>query len=199
MKSHKRENKKVREQEEENAGWLKRNSMSIAMFSLFLVSLIGQIAAGQRTYNEDQSEHGQPAVTVGQYLGSGHFVEAVFENWESEFLQMAAFIFLSAILYQKGSPESRKLQGEPELDADPRREKEADSPAPVHRGGLLLKLYEHSLTLGLLLLFAISFLFHAKGGAREYSLEQLEHGGQAISTGAYLGTSRFWFESFQNW
>src|SRR5688500_9560785 len=199
MKSHKRENKKASKEEEENAGWLKRNSMSIAMFSLFALSLIGQIAAGQRTYNEDQSEHGQPTVAVGQYLGSGHFVEAVFENWESEFLQMAAFIFLSAILYQKGSPESRKLQGEPELDADPRREKKADSPGPVHRGGLLLKLYEHSLTLGRLLLFAPSFYFHARGGAREYSQEQLEHGGQAVSVGTYMGTSRFWFESFQNW
>ena len=199
MKSHKSENKKVSKKAEENAGWLKRNSMSIAMFSLFILSLIGQVAAGQRTYNEDQTEHGQPAVTVVEYLGSGHFIEALFENWESEFLQMAAFIFLSAILYQKGSPESRQLQGEPELDADPRAERKKDSPGPVHRGGLVLKLYEHSLTLALLLLFAISFFLHAKGGAREYSQEQLEHGGQAISMGAYLGTSRFWFESFQNW
>src|SRR5688572_21185379 len=199
MKSHKRESKKVREQAEENVGWLKRNSMSLAMFSLFVLSLIGQIAAGQRTYNEDQSEHGQPAVTVVQYLGSGHFMEAVFENWESEFLQMAAFVFLSAVLYQKGSPESRKLQGEPELDADPRQEKKKDSPWPVHRGGLLLRLYEHSLTIALLLLFAISFFLHAEGGAREYSQEQLEHGREAVSMGAYIRTSRFWFESFQNW
>jgi hypothetical protein len=199
MKSDKRAQKKSREQDEENASWLKRNSLSITMFSLFVVTLIGQIAAGHRTYNHDQAEHGSPTVTVGQYLGSGHFIEAVFENWESEFLQMAAFVFLSAVLYQKGSPESRKLHGEPELDADPRRERKSDSPGPVHRGGLVLKLYEHSLTLALLLLFAISFFLHARGGAREYSQEQLEHGGQAVSMGTYLGTSRFWFESFQNW
>jgi hypothetical protein len=188
-----------RKRDGENASWLKRNSMSIAMFSLFLVSLIGQIVAGHRTYNDDQSEHGQPTVAAAQYVRSGHFVEAVFENWESEFLQMAAFVFLSAVLYQKGSPESRKLQGEPELDADPRQEKKKDSPWPVHRGGLLLRLYEHSLTIALLLLFAISFFLHAQGGAREYSQEQLEHGGEAVSMGAYIGTSRFWFESFQNW
>src|SRR5688500_11620753 len=109
MKSDKRGQQKGRKQDEKDVSWLKRNSMSIAMFSLFLFSLIGQIAAGQRTYNDDQSEHGNPAVTMSQYLGSGHFIEAVFENWESEFLQMAAFVFLSAILYQKGSPESRKL------------------------------------------------------------------------------------------
>ena len=198
MKNEKREKKKAR-QAEENAGWLKRNSMSIAMLALFALSLIGQTVSGHRTYNHDQSEHGNPTVAIGQYLGSGHFIEAVFENWESEFLQMAAFVFLSAILYQKGSPESRKLQGEPELDADPRAERKKDSPAPVHRGGLVLKLYEHSLTLALLVLFAISFFLHAKGGAREYSQQQLEHGGEAVSMGTYMGTSQFWFESFQNW
>ena len=30
------------------------------------------------------------------YLTTGAFYEATFENWESEFLQMAAFIFLTA-------------------------------------------------------------------------------------------------------
>jgi uncharacterized protein DUF6766 len=199
MKSGKREQEKNRKRDGANASWLKRNSLSLAMFSLFLVSLIGQVVAGHRTYNDDQAEHGQPAVAMTKYLGSGHFTEAVFENWESEFLQMAAFVFLSAVLYQKGSPESRKLQGEPELDTDPRKTMRKDSPAPVHRGGVLLRLYEHSLTIALLLLFAISFFLHAKGGAREYSQEQLDHGGQAVSIGAYIGTSRFWFESFQNW
>lgn len=199
MKAGKRERAMSRKRDEADASWLKRNSMSLAMFSLFLVSLIGQIAAGHRTYNNDQTEHGHSAVAITQYLGSGHFIEAVFENWESEFLQMAAFVFLSAVLYQKGSPESRKLQGEPELDADPRQAKRKDSPAPVQRGGLLLRLYEHSLTIALLLLFAISFFLHASGGAREYSQEQLDHGGEAVSMGAYIGTSRFWFESFQNW
>ena len=131
MKSGKRGQKKRGKQGEENVSWLKRNSLSVAMFSLFVVTLIGQIAAGHRTYNHEQVEHGSPTVTVGQYLGSGHFIEAVFENWESEFLQMAAFVFLSAVLYQKGSPESRKLHGEPDLDADPRRERKPDSPAPV--------------------------------------------------------------------
>jgi hypothetical protein len=69
----------------------------------------------------------------------------------------------------------------------------------VRRGGIALKLYEHSLSIALLLLFAVSFVLHAVGGAAEYSEEQLAHGGAAVSTLAYIGTSRFWFESFQNW
>ena len=180
--------------------WLRNNGLSIAMFLLFAFALVGQVFAGHRVHNNDQVEHGQPAVQLGEYLSSGHFVESVFENWESEFLQMAAFVFLTAYLYQKGSPESRRLEGEPDLDKHPGRSKTKDSPWPVHRGGLLLTLYSYSLSLALFLLFAISFLLHAAGGAREYRQEQLEHGdSSSISTFAYIGTSRFWFESFQNW
>lgn len=180
--------------------WLRNNGLSIAMFLLFAVSFVGQIVAGHRVHNTDQTQHGQPAVQLGEYLSSGHFVESVFENWESEFLQMAAFVFLTAYLYQKGSPESRKLEGEPDLDKHPGRSKRKDSPWPVHRGELLLTLYSHSLSLVLFLLFAVSFMLHAAGGAREYRQEQLEHGSaSSISTLAYMGTSRFWFESFQNW
>jgi len=180
--------------------WLRENGLSIAMFVLFAISLIGQVFAGHRVYNTDQEEHGQQTVQLSEYLSSGHFVEAVFENWESEFLQMAAFVLLTAYLYQKGSPESRKLEGEPDLDKHPRRSKKKESPWPVHRGGLLLKLYSHSLSIALFLLFAASFFLHAAGGAREFNQEQAEHGSDSgVGVLSYIGTSRFWFESFQNW
>jgi hypothetical protein len=55
------------------------------------------------------------------------------------------------------------------------------------------------LTIALLLLFLFSFTMHAIGGAREYSQEQLAHGGHAVSTWEFLRTSEFWFQSFQNW
>ena len=64
-------------------------------------------------------------------MGSGHFIEAVFENWESEFLQMSAYVLLTAFLRQKVSPESKKLEGKEEVDADPRQSKRADAPWPV--------------------------------------------------------------------
>lgn len=179
--------------------WVRNNGLSLAMFSLFAVSLVGQVLAGHRVHNDDQLQHRQPAVQLGEYLTSGHFIEAVFENWESEFLQMAAFVLLTAYLYQKGSPESRKLEGEPDLDKHPRKSKNKDSPWPVHRGGLALTLYSHSLSLALFLLFAVSFLLHAAGGVREYNEEQLKHGSEPLGMVSYMGTSRFWFESFQNW
>jgi len=180
-------------------GWVKRNGLSIAMFALFAFSLAGQVGVGHATYNDDLEQHGQAAVELSQYLRSGHFIEAVFENWESEFLQMGAFVLLSAFLYQKGAPDSRKLEGEPELDADPIGKVRKDSPWPVRRGGIALRLYQHSLTIALFALFGLSFLLHAYGGARVYSLEEVQHGGNAVSMWAFMTTSQFWFESLQNW
>ena len=123
------------------------------------------------------------------------------ENWESEFLQMFLFIVLTACLYQKGSAESKKLDEEEEVDRDPRQSKhKKDAPWPVRKGGLVLKLYENSLSLAFLLLFLASFFAHAAGGAREYNQDQAEHGSaERVTTLGYLATSRFWFESLQNW
>ena len=69
----------------------------------------------------------------------------------------------------------------------------------MRQGGLILKFYENSLALALVLLFLMSFALHAIGGAREYSQSQVADGGQAVSTTEFLRTSEFWFQSFQNW
>lgn len=180
---------------------LRENGLSIVLFVLFFFSLAGQSITGYHEYNQDQQEHQQPAVGFTEYLATGHFVEAIFENWESEFLQMGMYVLLTAYLFQKGSPESKKLDEKEAVDRDPEktRKKGKDAPWPVRRGGLILKLYENSLGLALFLLFLLSMLLHAAGGAKEFSQDQIEHGGQAVSMIQYLGTSRFWFESFQNW
>jgi hypothetical protein len=180
---------------------LRNNGLSIVLFLLFFLSVGGQGITGFHEYNEDQQEHKQPTVGFAEYLTSGHFVEAIFENWESEFLQMGMYVLLTAYLYQKGSPESKKLDEKEAVDRDPQKSnrKKSTVPWPVRRGGFVLKLYENSLCIALFSLFIISFALHAAGGAKEYSQDQLEHGGQAVSMMQYLGTSRFWFESFQNW
>jgi hypothetical protein len=171
------------------------------MFSLFIFSVVGQSVTGFHEYNEDRKEHAQAELGYVQYLGSGHFVEAIFENWESEFLQMSAYVLLTAFLYQKGSPESKKLDEKEMVDRDPSESKRRrkDAPWPVRRGGFILKLYQNSLSLTLFLLFLISFALHAAGGARLYNQEQMWHGSPPVSTLQYMATSRFWFESFQNW
>ncbi|HEX8720938.1 MAG TPA: DUF6766 family protein [Pyrinomonadaceae bacterium] len=181
---------------------LRENGLTIVWLGMFFLTLIfGQSIVGQREYNNDQKEHGQPQVSYVEYIASAHFVEATMENWESEFLQMFLFVVLTVFLYQKGSAESKKLDGGEEVDRDPRDSKnKKDAPWPVRRGGLVLKLYENSLSLAFLLLFLGSFVLHAAGGAGEYNQDQAEHGSaERVSTLQYMGTSRFWFESLQNW
>jgi hypothetical protein len=181
--------------------FFRENGLSIVLLFMFLFSVVGQSVTGFHEHNQDQLEHKQPPVGFAEYLTSGHFVEAIFENWESEFLQMGMYVLLTAFLYQKGSPESKKLGEKEAVDRDPAKssKKGKNVPWPVRRGGLALKLYENSLCIALFLLFLLSMALHAAGGAKEFSQDQLEHGGQAVSMIQYLGTSRFWFESFQNW
>ena len=181
------------------ARFLRDNGLSLAMAALFLCSLIGQSIAGFYAHNDEQREHGQAELGYLEYLGSGDFGESVFENWESEFLQMGAFILLTVVLRQKGSAESKDMEGEEEVDEDPAKHRKPDSPWPVHRGGLALKLYSHSLGLAFLALFLASFVLHGLTGMRAYNEEQLAHGGHVITALQYFGSSRFWFESFQNW
>ena len=176
------------------------NSLSLAMLALFVFSLIGQFTMGMAVDNDERQQHGQPPISAAEYVTDGHFIEAVFENWESEFLQMSAFVIFTVFLRQKGSPESKPLEGDEELDKDPRTSRRRkDVPWPVRRGGLWVTVYENSLSLVLLALFVFSFAMHAIGGAATYSEEQMAHGEQAVSVGEYLLSSQFWFESFQNW
>ena len=178
---------------------LRDNALSLTMFGMFLVFLVAQSFAGFRSNNNDNQEHGQPRESYTEYLASGAFVEATFENWESEFLQMGVYVLFTAWLIQKGSPESKNPEGE-ESDADPRAERDnPDAPGPVRRGGLALTLYEHSLSIALLALFLLSFVLHALGGHAEYDQQQLEHGQAAVSLWGFVTSSEFWFQSMQNW
>jgi hypothetical protein len=177
----------------------RHHGLSLTLFGLFLLCALGQSVMGHWHYNTEQQAHGRSPLSYLAYLRTGHFVEALAENWESEFLQMAAYILLTVGLRQKGAPESKKLDQEEPVDADPRRSTDPQAPWPVRWGGLLLALYAHSLTLALGALFALSFLLHAVGGVRHYNAEQLAHGEAPITLLQYLGTSAVWFESLQNW
>jgi hypothetical protein len=177
----------------------RHHGLSLTLFGLFLLCALGQSVMGHRHYTAERQAHGHPALSYLAYLRTGHFVEALAENWESEFLQMVAYILLTAGLRQKGAPESKKLDTEGPVDADPRRSTDPQAPWPVRRGGLLLALYAHSLTLALGGLFGLSFLLHAVGGVRHYNADQLTHGELPVTLLQYLGTSAFWFESLQNW
>jgi hypothetical protein len=180
--------------------FIRNQSLSLALLVLFILFLAGQSVAGYLQHNDDLVEHGQAALSYTTYLGSSHFLEATMENWESEFLQMFAYVALTSFLFQKGSIESKDPDKTEEVDRDPRKSKNRRNvPWPVKKGGFVLLLYEYSLSLAFLLLFLMAFLLHAVGGAAEYNKEQIEHGEQAVSVLGFMETSEFWFQSLQNW
>ncbi len=162
------------------------NSLSIVAFGFFLITLIGQSIVGLHAYNGDRDDRGQWPVSYFQYLHSGHFIEGVSENWESAFLELTVFVFLSKFLRQKGSSESRD-------PADHRK------PKSYSAQGWGRYVYAHSLTLVLLTLFLMSVAIHAYGGSRKFSESEIFHHRPAVGFFGYFLTSSFWFESLQNW
>src|SRR4051794_10033604 len=179
---------------------IRDNGLTLALLLLFVVSLVGQSLTGHAKYNEDELQHGRPKVAYVEYLTTSAFVESVFENWESEFLQMALYVWLTSFLYQRGSAESKDPDEREEVDEDPEKhQSDPHAPAPVRVGGLALKLYQNSLSLALFLLFVVSFLLHLAGSSGESCRDEVMHGRSCSTMIRHLGSSTFWFESFQNW
>jgi hypothetical protein len=192
--------REVPSQEEDMRRICYENGLSLVLFGLFVLCVVGQSVAGFRHYNAERRVHQQPLVTYRAYLGTGHCLEALGENWESEFLQMGAYVLLTMFLRQKGSPESKPLEGQEAVDEEPRNWPTGpQAPWPVRCCGVWLTVYAHSLTIALFLLFLASVVLHAVGGVREYNADQLAHGQAPESLVRYLGSSTFWFESLQNW
>jgi hypothetical protein len=183
--------------EKKSYSFFEKNGLSLLFVSLFLVSLAGQICNGRHEHNEFLKEYGQQGQSLFAYIRSGHFLQATFENWESEFFQMALFVMATVALKQRGSSESNSM--EEDYNAGLECSPKPGSPWPVKRGGLYLRVYKHSLSIVLMLLFVISFLLHWYGSWLDFEEKQwLEHkAGEDFFP--YLCHSKFWFESFQNW
>jgi hypothetical protein len=169
--------------------WLRDNGLTIALATCFLVSFLGQVWSGLEAENAERAQDGASAPSLGAYLASGAFLSAVFENWESEFLQMWAYVVLTAYLFQRGSPESR----------DPDHEDVRSGEEKGHARSLTQILYAHSLGIALLALFAVSFVLHLINSARDAAEKAAEKGLPAPSVFERLANAQFWFESFQNW
>jgi hypothetical protein len=178
-----------------------QNGLSLALGGMFVVSVAGQFASGLAAHNDELLEHGRRSLTALEYLTNPHFGEAIFENWESEFLQMALFVLMTIKLKQSGSSESKSMDdGDEDTDEDPRKHRrDPNAPWPVRRGGFFLKFYEHSLSLALILLFVGSFVMHGLTGVAKTNEENLVHGKPPEALLEYMTSAQFWFESFQNW
>lgn len=148
--------------------FFKNNGLAIVFLGLFIISIAGQFFTGFYEHNKQREEDGQQPVSMGAYISSGHFIQATFENWESEFLQMALFVLLTVSLRQKGSSESKKIDEPEEVDREPSPNR-TNVPWPVHKGGMLLSIYKHSLSIALALLFVVSYILHLYGSLKDES------------------------------
>lgn len=167
--------------------FLRDNGLTIALALMFLGSLGGMMLSGWHDAVDRALQDGTTApATLGAYVRSAAFMSALFENWESEFLQMAVYVVLTAMLFQRGSSESR----DPD---DPGRDN--DEPGPGIGGWL----YAHSLGLTLAVLFVLSFVLHLLGSWRDAVSEATDKGLSVPTLWDHLQSAQMWFESMQNW
>ena len=131
------------------------------------------------------------------YLGTGHFLSATFENFESEFLQMAMYVTFTVGLRQIGSAESKSLDEEEEVDREP--VPSPDAPWPVKKGGFWLKFYSHSLSICFFTLFAVSWVLHLYGSWVHHNDQLVIMQKPEDGLLKFLTEPTFWFETFQNW
>jgi hypothetical protein len=174
-----------------------RNSLTIVFLTLFVVTLFAQAFTGWNKHNADLADENAPEIPLSTYLQSGHFISATFENFESEFLQMALYVILTVSLRQVGSAESKKLDEPEEVDREPKPS--PDAPWPVRKGGWILWLYSRSLSICFAVLFLCSWVLHLYGSWQDHNIEQQLKHKPMVSVVDYLGQSQFWFETFQNW
>ena len=182
--------------------FLRDNGLSIGFGLIFLAALAGQAFAGWHVFNNDASTHGGAEISLWRYVMSSHYMARVMENWQSEYLQFALFIFGTIWLLQRGSPESKELDkaglesDEDQLIGEHARQR---SPRWARVAGFRRVLYSNSLLLVMGLIWIGSWLAQSVAGRAEYNSEQLSHFEDPLSWGTYLGTSDFWERTLQNW
>jgi hypothetical protein len=179
---------------------LRDNGLTILLFILTLMTVVGMMLTGWRVYNHELVEHGTSQIPITAYAASGHFFSSLFENWESEFLQMSAYVMLTAVLFQRGSAESKDPDEPASQDEDPAGKcGNPHAPWPIRVGGLAGLLYSYSLGIALAGLFIFSFALHLRYSADAANAEAIRHGQETVAMLDHLASAQFWFESFQNW
>jgi len=176
---------------------LREQSLTLFFGTIFVAALIGQAIAGHAAYNQDQIAHGEPAVSLGHYVTSSPFWNAVMENWQSEYLQFMLFMLATVWLVQRGSPESKEpRRAGRESKREQKLEYAADSESPgwARAGGLRTAIYSNSLLILMSAIFVGSWFAQSVTGWTEFNQQQREHHEAAISWSA-----DFWEATLENW
>lgn len=174
--------------------FLRDNGLTLALLAATAATLGLMLVAGWVVDAQDRTLHGKAMIRLADYARSGAFLSALFENWESEFLQMATYVCLTAVLFQRGSAESRDPDSQGDAGPSPLV---ATARTPLRR--LAAWLYSYSLGLALAALFVLAFAAHLYGGFRLAGADALRHAQPPPSFAEFAVSARFWFDSLQNW
>jgi hypothetical protein len=187
---------------------LKNSSLSLFFLALLLLSVVFQAIVGHDLYNDEETSHAalngeEPQlVSLGRYLFTSHFGQAVMENWQSEYLQFSLLILATVWLLQRGSTESKEV-GNAGAESDQKQmvggHAQQNSPRWAKARGFKLWVYSNSLLLVMGLIFLLSWFGQSVTGWSEFNVEAAEHGEASLSWLGYVGSSSFWFDTLQNW
>jgi hypothetical protein len=151
---------------------LRDNSLTIVLVTLSLLTIGGMLLTGWTVYDHELADHAANLVGLASYAKSGHFLSSLFENWESEFLQMSAYVMLTAFLFQRGSSESKDPDEPDDQDEKPALQQDnAEAPWPVRVGGFARAVYSYSLGIALGFLFVLTFILHLRYSAEAENAE----------------------------
>lgn len=182
--------------------FLRDNGLSLFFLGLFLAALVGQSFVGLANNNEELAQHGQAAISYGEFVTSSAFLVDVAENWQSEFLQFFLFILATVWLVQRGSPESKDPGSEGVGSDDEQHVGSSalpDSPLWARVGGWRQAVYSNSLLLVMGTIFLLSWFAQSVGGVVVANEENAQHGMPAETWLEYVVSPEFWNRTLQNW
>jgi hypothetical protein len=182
--------------------FLRDNSLSLVFLGFFVAAVAGQAFAGWHEFNDEALAHQEETLSLGRYLTSSSFGNALLENWQSEYLQFTLYILLTVWFLQRGSPESKELDkagGESDEDQLVGEHARADSPLWARAGGWRTRLYSNSLVAVMTSIWLLSWFGQSVTGWSEYNSDQLTHDQSTVSWIGYLGSAHFWESTLQNW
>ena len=171
-------------------GFFRNNGLSIAFFTLGLLSIVGQAISGFAAYNSSLSESQLPVICFAAYLGTGTFLDGIFSNWQAAVLQLGTLITLGSFLRQRGAAHSLK----PKEEGGHKGDQPSDS-RPSEHGWL----HDHSLSLAFAVLFVIFLGLHAFAGARKNNGDESLCHHAPITFPQYLHSAAFFFTLGQTW
>jgi hypothetical protein len=188
--------------------FVRNNGLSLFFLGLFLVVLVAQAISGHALYNDEEVAHAKllhqapQTLSLGRYLTSSSFGQAVMENWQSEYLQFTIFILTGVWLVQKGSTESKKLdavgrESDEQQKIGPYAQE--DSPKWAKAKGLRLWLLSNSLLIVMTVIWLGSWFGQSVTGWSVYNADQIQHLQPETNWLGYIQTADFWQATLQNW